>query len=71
MDFYEAFPFTVAQLPFHEESTYPYPVSEHYPKDRKSMHYMLDWNDRFESGNRIQPYKFDYQPVVSEPMTKQ
>jgi hypothetical protein len=35
------------------------------------MHYMLDWNDRFESGNRIQPYKFDYQPVVSEPMTKQ
>ncbi len=50
MDFYEAAPFTVADLPFHAMSTYPYPKHEHYPDDVESVKYRLDWNDRFDSG---------------------
>jgi hypothetical protein len=30
MDFYEASPFTVADMPFHGMSTYPYPARQHY-----------------------------------------
>jgi Tfp pilus assembly protein PilF len=67
MDFYEASPFTVAQMPFHEMSTYPYPASEHYPDDAKSMDYRLDWNNRFESGSRTQRFQFNYQPAHLQP----
>ncbi len=69
MDFYEALPFTVAQLPFHEMSTYPYPAREHYPDDLQTLIYRLDWNDRFESGERTQPYQFRYKPSASEPIS--
>ncbi len=69
MDFYEAMPFTVAQMPFHEMSGYPYPAKEHYPEDNRSSKYQLEWNDRFESGDRKQRYRFDYVPVVSQPIT--
>ncbi len=68
MDFYEALPFTVAQLPFHEMSTYPYPAREHYPEDLDTLKYRLDWNGRFESGDRTQPYQFRYKPAFSEPI---
>jgi hypothetical protein len=67
MDFYEALPFTVAQLPFHKMSNYPYPSSEHYPEDGRTQAYRLDWNDRFESGNRSQLFQFRYMPATSEP----
>jgi Tfp pilus assembly protein PilF len=67
MDFYEASPFTVAQMPFHRMSTYPYPASEHYPDDQRTVDYRLDWNDRFESGNRTQRFEFNYQPARLEP----
>jgi hypothetical protein len=33
MDWWDASPFTVAQLPFHKMSTYPYPVGEKFPDD--------------------------------------
>jgi Flp pilus assembly protein TadD len=69
MDFYEAMPFTVAQMPFHEMSTYPYPANEHYPEDNRSVQYRLDWNDRFASGERTQRFQFNYLPTRSEPMT--
>lgn len=72
MDFYEALPFTVTELPFHRESTYPYDrIMEHYPDGPASVRYQLDWNNRFESGDRIQPYQFNYQPSTSAPMTEQ
>jgi hypothetical protein len=71
MDFYEALPFTVAQLPFQSMSGYPYPQSEHYPGDARSLDYRLDWNDRFESGNRTQLFQFHYMPAISEPMAAQ
>ncbi|HEX5235872.1 MAG TPA: FG-GAP-like repeat-containing protein [Silvibacterium sp.] len=67
MDFYEASPFTVAQMPFHGESTYPYPAKEHYPDDGASLDYRLDWNDRFESGMRTQRLQFDYEPALLHP----
>ena len=67
MDFYEALPFTVAQLPFHKMSSYPYPSSEHFPEDRGIQAYRLDWNDRFESGNRSQLFQFRYLPATLEP----
>jgi hypothetical protein len=69
MDFYEAMPFTVAQMPFHEMSTYPYPALEHYPSGTAAQKYRLDWNDRFESGERTQRFQFDYEPTTSLPMT--
>ena len=71
MDFYEALPFTVAQLPFHEMSAYPYSSQEHYPDNADTLNYTLDWNDRFESGDRTQPYQFRYQPTASEPIFDQ
>lgn len=63
MDFYEAMPFTVAQLPFLGMSSYPYPHGEHFPESTQSIDYQLNWNDRFESGNRIQNYQFHYVPT--------
>ncbi|MGA7318835.1 MAG: CRTAC1 family protein, partial [Silvibacterium sp.] len=69
MDFYEALPFTVAQMPFHEMSTYPYPASEHYPDGAVALKYRLDWNDRFESGDRTQRFQFRYEPATSQPIT--
>ena len=71
MDFYEALPFTVAQLPFHEMSAYPYSSKEHYPDNTDTLNYTLDWNDRFESGDRTQPYQFRYRPSASEPINDQ
>ena len=70
MDFYEAMPFTVAQMPFHKMSTYPYPAKEHYPDDNSSLKYRLDWNDRFESGERTQRFQFNYVPTESQPITR-
>jgi hypothetical protein len=67
MDFYEASPFTVADMPFHGMSTYPYPASEHYPQDEQRMQYELEWNDRFDSGRDAQQYSFHYEPRVMLP----
>jgi hypothetical protein len=67
MDFYEASPFTVAQLPFRSMSSYPYPENEHFPEDTKRLDDGLDWNDRFESGNPTQLFQFHYKPVTSNP----
>jgi len=67
MDFYEASPFTVSQMPFHDMSTYPYPKNEHYPETGNALNYQLDWNDRFETGDRPQLFQFHYAPTSSEP----
>jgi Flp pilus assembly protein TadD len=67
MDFYEALPFTVAQMPFHGMTRYPYSRREHFPQDADSLAYQLDWNDRVESGDRTQRFQFNYQPSLSTP----
>jgi tetratricopeptide (TPR) repeat protein len=62
MDFYEATPFTVADLPFRKMSGYPYPATERYPDHPELLEYRLNWNDRFDSGNQnAEGYGFRYQ----------
>ena len=67
MDFYDASPYTVSQLPFHDMSAYPYASGESYPADGKSIEYQLNWNDRFDTGNPSQSFRFDYQLRPSTP----
>jgi hypothetical protein len=67
MDWWDASPFTVAQLPFHNMSTYPYPQSERFPDDAKGLQYQLNWNDRWDSGEPVRSYRFDYRLMHSTP----
>jgi tetratricopeptide (TPR) repeat protein len=72
MDFYEATPFTVAEMPFHAMTAYPYPAAQHYPEDASATGYRLDWNDRYQTGsNNATGYRFNYVPraVDPEPLT--
>ncbi len=68
MDWWDGSPFTVAQLPFHAMSTYPYPAAEQFPDDAAALAYQLDWNDRFDSGEPVHSYRFDYHRLPSNPM---
>ncbi len=67
MDWWDAMPFTVAQLPFHEMSAYPYPAGEKFPDDEDAIDYQLQWNDRFDSGEPVRSYRFDYKQMPSTP----
>ena len=67
MDWWDASPFTVAQLPFHGMSTYPYPAGETFPDDAGALKYQLDWNDRWDSGDPVRAYRFDYREMPSTP----
>jgi tetratricopeptide (TPR) repeat protein len=67
MDWWDASPFTVAQLPFHKMSAYPYPESEKFPDDADALDYQLNWNDRFDSGEPVRSYRFDYKQLPSTP----
>jgi len=67
MDFYDASPFTVSQLPFHGMSAYPYPANEAFPSDSDSVNYQLEWNDRFDSGAPAHAFRFDYKQRPSTP----
>ena len=67
MDWWDASPFTVAQLPFHRMSRYPYPKTESYPEDSDALSYQLNWNDRFDSGEPVRSYRFDYQALPATP----
>ena len=69
MDWWDASPFTVAQLPFHGMSTYPYPASEKFPDDADALGYQLNWNDRFDSGEPVRSYRFDYHDIPATPTT--
>jgi hypothetical protein len=48
-------------------SKYPYPVSEEFPQDAQSLEYQLNWNDRFDSGEPVRSYRFDYKVMPSTP----
>jgi tetratricopeptide (TPR) repeat protein len=67
MDWWDASPFTVAQMPFHAMSAYPYPASEKFPDDASTLDYQLNWNDRFDSGEPVRAYRFDYKKMPSTP----
>jgi Tfp pilus assembly protein PilF len=68
MDFYEASPFTVNEMPFHKMTSYPYPNPTVYPTNPETLRYRLQWNDRFNSGQSAQKYRFDYLPESSAPI---
>ena len=67
MDYFEAMPFTVDAMPFHEMSGYPFTAAEHFPANREAVAYQLNWNDRVEPGNSRSSYQFHYQPRKAEP----
>ncbi len=67
MDFYEASPFTVADMPFHAMSGYPYGDGEHFPDDANAIQYRLNWNDRFESGKTPNGFQLHYVLTPAEP----
>lgn len=67
MDWWDASPFTVAQLPFHQMTKYPYPASERFPDDADSLAYQLNWNDRFDTGAPVRSYRFDFHEMPSTP----
>jgi Tfp pilus assembly protein PilF len=67
MDWWDASPFTVGQLPFHRMSTYPYPPNEKFPDDKSAFDYQLNWNTRWDSGQPTRSYRFDYRPLHATP----
>jgi Flp pilus assembly protein TadD len=67
MDWWDASPFTVGQLPFHRMSTYPYPPSEKFPDDKSALDYQLNWNTRWDSGQPTRSYRFDYETLHATP----
>ncbi len=71
MDWWDASPFTVAQMPFHGMSKYPYAKTESFPDDNGALSYQLNWNDRFDSGEPVRSYRFDYRDMVSTPAEDQ
>jgi hypothetical protein len=68
MDWWDASPFTVTQLPFHGMSRYPYPASEAFPDDNGALSYQLNWNDRFDSGEPVRSYRFEYRSMPATPL---
>jgi hypothetical protein len=68
MDFYEASPFTVNEMPFHGMKSYPYAQPTTYPMNPSALRYRLRWNDRFNSGDSSQEYLFHYMPAHSMPI---
>jgi tetratricopeptide (TPR) repeat protein len=71
MDWWDASPFTVSQMPFHAMSAYPYPAGEKYPEDAGALDYQLNWNTRYDSGNPVRLHWFDYQDRPSTPADDQ
>ena len=67
MDWWDASPYTVAQLPFHGMSKYPYAQPEKFPDDADALAYQLNWNDRFDSGEPVRSYRFNYQMLPTTP----
>jgi len=48
-------------------TTYPYPPNETFPDDPSAIEYQLNWNDRFDSGEPVRSYHFDYKRMPSTP----
>jgi hypothetical protein len=48
-------------------SKYPYPESENFPDDASALDYQLNWNDRWESGEPVRSYRFDYRLMHASP----
>src|ERR1035437_9740855 len=71
MDWWDASPFTVSQLPFHAMSKYPYPANEKFPDDSGAVDYQMNWNTRFDSGEQVHSCRFEYRQLPSSPADDQ
>jgi Flp pilus assembly protein TadD len=60
MDFYAAYGDTVAPLPFHTLTPFPYPAGIGYPTDADHLKYFLDYNTRAVSGPAGSSFQFHY-----------
>jgi hypothetical protein len=60
MDFYAAYGYTVAPLPFHAMHGYPFIGTETYPAAGSYLQYQLDMNTRQVSGRGASSHRFDY-----------
>jgi hypothetical protein len=49
-------------------SGYPYPAGEAFPDDAGALKYQLDWNNRWDSGEPVRAYRFDYREMLSTPI---
>ena len=67
MDWWDAMPFTVSQLPFHRMSTYPYPAVREVPGRCQCDRLPVEYNDRFDSGEPVRSYRFNYKLMPSTP----
>jgi hypothetical protein len=48
-------------------STYPYSPGEKFPDDADALSYQLDWNNRFDSGDPVRSYRFEFRDMPSTP----
>jgi len=60
MDFYAAHGDTVAPLPFHTLTPYPYPPGHAYPEDEQHLKYLLEYNTRGVAGPAGDTFRFQY-----------
>ena len=60
MDFYAADATNVDPLPFHRMGIYPNPPKSEYPLNRSSLDYLLEYNTRYQSGNGVNAYRYQY-----------
>ncbi len=69
MDFHEASPFSVGEMPFHGMPAYPYSPAHGEALTPRKLRYQLQWNGRYNSGESPQTYRFHYVPKGAVPMT--
>jgi Flp pilus assembly protein TadD len=60
MDFYAAHGDTVAPLPFHTLTPYPYPPGTAYPSDERHIEWQLEYSTRGVAGPAGPSYRFEY-----------
>jgi Flp pilus assembly protein TadD len=60
IDFYAAHGDTVAPLPFHTLTPYPYPPGIGYPDDKDHVKYQLEYNTRGVAGPGVATFRFWY-----------
>jgi len=60
MDFYAAYGDTVAPLPFHTLTPFPYPAGIAYPEDERHLKYLLEYNTRGVAGPAADSFRFQF-----------